>query len=235
MTLQPLDLVRRSFVWRELVAAGARFAEVNGAAAAMDFGDLEAEARRARRLGLADLSPLPRSGYKGRGALDWLRGQGVAVPEENNRAALQADGSLGCRLAPSELLLLGALDGAPGLAAELDAAWPGPEAGTGAYRVPRPDTNLWFALTGSDAGVMFSKLCGVDLRPTHFANLQIAQTQVARLSGIVVRADLGAVPAYHLLADSASAGYVLTVLKDAMMEFDGGLVGLAALHHLAKS
>lgn len=235
MTLQPLDLTRRSFVWRELAAAGARFAEMNGCAAAMDFGDPAGELETARRMALCDLSPLPRTGYKGRGALDWLRSQGVAVPDENNRATDQPDGSLGCRLAPSELLLLGALDGAPGLAAELDAAWPGPDAGTGAYKVPRPDTNLWFALTGSAAGTMFAKICGVDLRPSHFPNHGIAQTQVARLGGIVVRADLGGTPAFHLIADSASAGYVLTVLIDAMAEFDGGLVGLAALHRLAAS
>ncbi len=235
MTLQPLDRTRRSFIWRELVAAGARFAEVNGTATAMDFGNPAAEAETARRMGLVDLSPLPRTGYKGRGALDWLRSQGVQVPEENNRALVQPDGSVACRLAPSELLLLGPLDGAPGLVDELDAAWPGPDAGTGAYRVPRPDTNLWFALTGSDADAMFSKICGVDLRTSHFPNLGIAQTQVARLSGIVVRADLGATPVFHLLADCASAGYMLAVLKDAMDEFGGGLVGLAALRELARS
>ena len=57
----------------------------------------------------------------------------------------------------------------------------------------------------------------------------------ARLSGIVVRADLGATPVFHLLADCASAGYMLAVLKDAMDEFGGGLVGLAALRELARS
>ena len=220
MTLQPLDLPRRSFVWRELAAAGARFAEVNGAACALDCGDPEGEPALARRMGLADLSPLPRTGYKGRGTLDWLKGQGVAVPEDDNRATAQADGSLACRLAPGEVLLLGALDGAPGLCAELDAAWPGPDAGIGAYRVPRSDTNLWFALTGAQAATMFSKICGVDLRPTHFANHAIAQTQLARLSGIIVRADIGTTPAYHLLSDSASAGYLLAALQDAMAEFD---------------
>lgn len=235
MTVQPLDLPKRSFIWRQLVAAGANFAEVNGSAAAMDFGNEEAELAAARRMGLADLSSLARTGYKGRGALDWLKGQGVAIPDDNNRATVQSDGTLACRLAPSEMLLLGTLDGAPGLSAELDAAWPGADAGTGAYQVPRPDTNLWFALTGDAVGTMFSKICGVDLRPGHFADLAIAQTQIARLSGIVVHAAIGGTPVYHLLADSASAGYLLDVLLDAMAEFDGRLIGLTALHNLAKS
>ncbi|MGF1626884.1 MAG: sarcosine oxidase [Alphaproteobacteria bacterium] len=235
MTLQPLDLTRRSFIWRKLIAAGARFAEVNACATAMDFGNADAELAVARRMGLADLSGLPRTGYKGRGALDWLRGQGVKVPEENNCALPQPDDTLACRLAPSELLLLGGLDGTPGLCADLDAAWPGADAGTGAYKVPRPETNLWFALTGDAAGTMFSKICGVDLRASHFPNHAIAQTQVARLSAIVVRADLASTPAFHLLADSASAGYVLTVLLDAMAEYDGALVGLSALRRLAEA
>ncbi|MEZ5670332.1 MAG: sarcosine oxidase [Alphaproteobacteria bacterium] len=235
MTLRPQDLARRSFLWRKLVDAGARFAEVNGTAAAMDFGAPKLELDVARRMGLADLSPLPRTGYKGRGALDWLRGRGVTVPDANNMAAPQPDGSLACRLAPSEALLLDALDGAPGLSAELDAAWPGPDAGTGAYKVPRPETNLWVMLTGAAAAGMFAKICGVDLRPAKFADHAIAQTQVARLSGIVVRADLGDTLAYHFLTDSASAAYVWDVLTDAIAEFDGGPVGLAALQQLARA
>ena len=55
---------------------------------------------------------------------------------------------------------------------------------------------------------------------------------VAKMSGIVIRADLGRVPAYHLLADIASADYLWPALLDAMKEFDGGPVGLAALRSL---
>ena len=71
MSLQPLDLPRRSFVWRRLVEAGGSFTEVNGAACAMDFGAPTPEQAIAARMGLADLSPLPRTGYKGRGTRDW--------------------------------------------------------------------------------------------------------------------------------------------------------------------
>ena len=38
---------------------------------------------------------------------------------------------------------------------------------------------------------MFAKICGVDLRPQHFAVGRIAQTSVAKMSGIIIRADLG--------------------------------------------
>ena len=79
---------------------------------------------------------------------------------------------------------------------------------------------------------MFAKICGVDLRPHHFADGRIAQTSLAKMSAIVIRADLGRTPAFHLLADSASAEYLWGCLLDAMAEFDGapvGLVGPAAI------
>lgn len=245
-SLQPSDLPRRSFVARRLAAAGARFGDCNGAAAALDFGDPEGEAVVARHLGLADLSPLPRSGFKGAGTADWLAGQGLMVPADSNRAARQADGLLAARLAPGEILLLGGLGGDAGPVTRLDEAWragPLPPPSPRGFPVPRADSHAWFLLSGSFAAASFAKLCGVDLRPHKFASLAIAQTQVARISGIIIRDDLagppggegGATPAYHLLADSASAGYLWDCLLDAMDEFQGRPVGLTALRHLGLS
>ena len=54
------------------------------------------------------------------------------------------------------------------------------------------------------------------------------------MSGIVIRADLGPVSAYHLLADIASAEYLWGAVLDAMSEFNGRPVGLAALRQLAE-
>jgi sarcosine oxidase, subunit gamma len=80
---------------------------------------------------------------------------------------------------------------------------------------------------------MFAKICGVDLRASSFANHRIAQTSVARSNGIVIRSDLGGVPAYHLLGDSASASFVWRSVLDAMDEFGGAPVGLDALLKLS--
>ena len=96
---------RRSFVYRVLAGEGAAFEDIAGAAVATGFGDeIETEIAAARSMGLADLSPLPRSGFKGRGALAWLEAQGVTGIDEDNKASLQADGSLAARLAPTEAL-----------------------------------------------------------------------------------------------------------------------------------
>jgi sarcosine oxidase subunit gamma len=58
--------------------------------------------------------------------------------------------------------------------------------------------------------------------------LQVAQTQAMRLSVIVVRDD-GELPAWHLLGDSAAAGYAWDCLVDAMAEFGGRPAGSSAL------
>ena len=235
-TLQPIDCSRRSFVYRALLTAGARFGEENEAAVAMDFGDAAAEETAARRLGLADLSPLSRTGFKGKGTAEWLTAQGVIVPPESNRAVVQGGGALAARLAPGEVLILGTLAGANDLPTSLNAAWasaPVPPKEPRGFPVPRADSHAWFLLTGACTPEMFAKLCGVDLRPGKFPVGHIAQTSIARLSGIVIRDDKGGLPAYHLLADSASAEYLWDCLRDAMSEFDGKPIGLRALRALA--
>jgi sarcosine oxidase, subunit gamma len=52
------------------------------------------------------------------------------------------------------------------------------------------------------------------------------------MSGIILRQDFGSVLGFHLLADSASADYLWDCLQDAMIEFDGGPIGLTALREL---
>ncbi len=209
----------RSFVYRRLLAAGARFDRDGGARRIAD-GDEEV----ARRLGLADLSLAPRAGFKGCGALAWLAGRGAAAPDRDNRAAALPDGARLARLAPGEALLLG---GRSRIAA-LEAAWRD-ERPVACYPAPRGDSHCWLRILGDHAPAMLAKLCAVDLRPHRFAALEVAQTFVARLAAIVLRDDAGAAPGYHLLADSASAVYLWDCLLDAMAEFDGGPVGTEAL------
>ncbi|MEE8247573.1 MAG: sarcosine oxidase [Alphaproteobacteria bacterium] len=232
--VDPTAYRRRSPVWRELAGLGAEFEEVAGGACALRYGAEEAaETERAGMLGLCDLSALPRHGFKGWSALEWARSCGAAIEAENNRATAQDDGTTIARLADNEILLLGDLDGRAAVAERLMVVWSKtkPE---GVYPVPRADTNCWFALAGVHAAAMFAKLCGVDFRAQRFAPGAVAQTSVARLNAIVVRGDLGTTPLYHLLTDFASARYMFSCLVDAMAEFDGAPVGLAALRGLCE-
>ena len=229
------DYPRRSFVHRKLEAAGASFVALGDAATAADFGDPAAEAAMASQLGLADLSVVARSGFKGGGALDWLAGQGLTVPQESNLAQRQDDGTLLARLAPSEALILGALGDGEARLAALEEAWlAGREAGAGpqGYPLPRRDSHAWFRLTGEKWPGTLAKLCAVDLRPAKFAAGAVAPTQAARVGAIVIRDDIADLLAFHLLVDSASAAYLWDCLLDAMAEFGGRPVGLSALKSL---
>ena len=93
--------------------------------------------------------------------------------------------------------------------------------------------NTWFLISGRHSATMFSKMCGVDLRPAKFVMGAVAQTSIARLNGIVIRADLDATLAYYYLTDNASASYVWECLLDAMGEWGGAPVGLDAMRALA--
>lgn len=231
----PESLPRRSFVYRKLVQLGAQFAEINGAAIAQVFGDDAAEIEQARQLGLCDLSPLPRTGFKGSGAAEWLATQGVAVPAAVNSATKVVDGALIARIGANDLMVLSDLAGQSTLPARLVEAWTSesmPPATPRGFPVPRQDGFCWLAVTGKHADAMLAKLCSVDLRPHKFQMGAIAQTSVARLSAVVIRNDRNATLAYYLFADSASAEYWWDCLVDAMEEFAGKPVGFNALQRL---
>ena len=232
----PTAYPRRSFVYRTLQELGARFGEASGAAVALDFGDPAGELERARAMGLADLSPLPRTGFKGVGTVEWLTSQGLSIGPDSNRGYAQEGGELALRLAPTEILLVDSLAGGGALPNRLNAAWnwgqEKPRRLIG-YPMPRSESHFWFAVTGSQAPAMFAKICGVDLRPNAFGHGAIAQTSAAKMSVIIIRRDLGTVPGFYLLADSASAGYMWNCVVDAMDEFGGGPVGLTTLRKLA--
>ena len=234
--LEPDTQLRRSFIYRKLEEQGAHFEAINGGAVAMSYGDdPEDEALLARRLGIADLSPLPRTGFKGAGTIEWLQSQDVTIGPESNRGYRQAGGEVALRLSPSEILLIDSIEGSGRFIRKLNEAWSwgsvSPRKPIG-YSLPRADSHAWFALSGQYCATMFSKICGIDLRAAKFGEGQIAQTSIAKMSGIILRHDFGSVPGFHLLADSASADYLWDCLQDAMNEFDGGPIGLTALSEL---
>lgn len=220
MPITPEQFHRRSFVYPRLLAAGAAFTDIGDAAVAASF-----PGRPTPPLGLADLSPLPRTGVKGPRALEWLGERGWPVPQVSNTAAATAAGDQVLRLGDRELLVLASPAGDGEAVRELEAAIPG----DGAWHVPRRDSHCAFALQGEADVACLLKLCGVDLRPARFPAGAVAQTSVARLNAIVCRAPEDRARTFHLLADSASALWLWDVLVDAMAELDGGPIGVGQL------
>lgn len=220
----PISFLRRTPLYRMLGSEGARWRALPDAAVAEDLGG----AAEAPTLAIADLSPLPRLGFKGRGTIEAMQKRGISVSAEPNRAFRQPDGGLCLVLAPGEIILLSNLDGEGAGLDRLEREWR-IEDGERTYPLPRRDTHAWLAIIGEGAPAMFAKICAVDLRRDKFADLRIAQTSVAKMSAIVVRADAGNTPFYHVLADSAAALYFSSCLLDAAREFGGRMVGLAAV------
>ena len=227
--LRATDAPRRSPVHRMCAAAGATFVPLGDAMLAVDYGEPDEERAAARRLGLCDLSILPRVGFKGAGTRRWLASRKVSLPAATNFAARQADGALAAQLGPEEVMVLTDVAGRSTLPDRLREAWPRSKRKRRGYPVPRGDSHAWFRVCGECAAEMFAKLSAIDLRPRKFADHRVAQTSIARATGIVIRNDSAAVLTYELLVDWAMADYYVPVLLDAMAEFDGRLVGHAAL------
>ncbi len=152
--------------------------------------------------------------------------RGLTLEAKANQAYRQADGSLCLVLAPSEIILLSNLKGdGERLESSSRQDWR-IEDEERTYPLLRRDSHAWFLVTGPQAPAMFAKISGIDFRLHKFPDFAIAQTSVAKMTAIVTRSDLGKYPAFHLLADSASALYFWSCLTDAAREFGGSILGL---------
>ena len=226
--VDPVAYLRRSPLRRRLETAGAVWRDLRDVAIAESVADTAAHGG----ITIADLSPLPRLGFKGRGTIAAAQSRGIVVEPTPNRAFRQPDGGLCLVLAPGEIILLANLDGDDERLAQLETSWR-IEDEERTYPLPRRDSHAWLAVAGEATPEMFAKLCAIDLRHDKFADLAIAQTSIAKMSAILTRADMGTTPVFHLLVDSAAALYFCDCLLDAADEFGGRIVGLKALQKLA--
>jgi len=226
-TTTPEQHPRRTPLRPALEKLGARWLSIGDAAVADGLGSVEA----ARHLSIADLTPLPRLGFKGRETIAAMQRRGITVDEKPNRAFRQPDGGVCLVLAPGEVILLASLTGDGSRLADLHQSWR-LEDGERTYPLLRRDSHAWFVVTGAKSPELFAKICAVDLRPESFPDLSIAQTSVAKISAIVTRADIGGTLAFHVLADSASALYFFDCLFDAAREFGSHLSCLGTLRNL---
>ncbi len=231
--------LRRSQLYRRHIEMGAVFEPLSDgtagdSAVVCHYGtnNQEQELTQAQHLGLADLSTLPRMGFKGLGAPDWAAAQGIQLPAQPNQATLQTDGTLVARLSQSELLLASNLNG---LSESIESIAKTTQSARNSelpervYSLPRSDSHSWLVLCGSRAAETLAKVCGVDLRPHKFANGEVAQTSIAKINGVLVRNDLGETLSYCIFSDSSSVEFLWDSLHDAMAEFKGAAIGIQAL------
>lgn len=192
------------------------------------------EQRQAKELAICDLSTLPRTGFKGKGASMWLGEQGLHLPSSSNSAVIQSSGSLIAKLSDQEALILSdifALSNDVGNLVNRSTS-DHRELTQQTYILPRGDSHCWFTVTGSKASEMFSKICAVDLRTHKFLLGSVAQTSLARVSSVIIRHDFGDTPCFYVLSDISSAEFLWDCLLDAMYEYDGVNIGINALQSL---
>jgi sarcosine oxidase subunit gamma len=228
LSIQPTQFERRSPLYRWHVEAGATFVMTNKAASPGHYPGIAPDPRNCA---LADLSLLQRFGAKGWEIWPTLASIGIARPDANNTALRLTGGGSVLRLGDNEAFLLGSVINEAPLV-QRAAALP---TASGFYPVPRQDTHAWLLLLGRAMPLLLSKVCAIDFRLGRFRNLTIAQTSVARVGAVVLRDDVAGGPAFHVLADSASAIYLWKVLLDAAEEYSGGAIGFDALRQLRSS
>ena len=228
----------RSFVYRKLDTLAAHSGEFNGYKTLASIKAPESEMEQVKKLSLCDLSALPRTGFKGKGTIEWLAIHKMSVPEKPNLAINNSEGCLIIRLGLTEIMLLGNVNEKSEFITSLNESWYQYRASAKephGYILPRQDSHACFALSGKYVADMFSKTCAVDLRPTKFKNHMVAQTSVARVGCIIIRSDLDETLNYYLLADTSSAEYLWDCLLDAMHECGGTVVGLQSIKAFLKS
>lgn len=176
---------------------------------------------------IADLTYLPRVGFRGIDSASYLTQAGYLLPEQPNTLLKQNDGSTVARLSATEYLLLGAWSDFGESITQLERNWSMSEQAN--YLLPRQDSHAWIQLTGSSIALVMAKLCAVDLSAEAFTVGQIAQTSVARINAIVMNVSDAQAPKFNILCDRAASLYLWHVLLDAIAEFDGQAAGIDSL------
>jgi heterotetrameric sarcosine oxidase gamma subunit len=213
-------LPARSPIARETLAAGARVERREGWELAVGYADHGAELRAiASAVALIDCSQL--------GALELQAGEReldeLPAPPRPGGIAIRADGAWWCRVTPTRALVLSEPSATPALRARLDA-----EPGRHVLDVTGAFSKL--ALAGPLARDTLARFCALDLRAHVVAVGGFRPGSLARTPGAVLReAD----ERYLLIFGAAYAGYVWSVVADAVEQLGGRVAGLEALAEAA--
>jgi len=165
---------------------------------------------------LIDFSLLPRMGYRGTNAEQFLRSMNFPIPEKANQCLMSEQGEWVLRLSQKEFWLLSQPQENIN-STLLGSTLPDREC----YSLYCQNSHAWFALTGKYCSDILAKICGVDLRSSEFPVGAVVQTSVARVNAIIVHHVISDEQVFSILSDSASATYLWNALLDAMAEYGG--------------
>ena len=192
--------------------------DVAGASLALWFDDAEQERRAAQRLALCDLSSLPRVGYKGNAATNWLREQHVPIPAETFESKRLRDGGIVLKVASDEYFLEA---GPTGLDLPPQVANFPPEC----FPIVREDSSI--VLCGVRSKDVLQQVCGYDFSTA--ALDRVVYTRVAGVDAAVFPASGFSQPLVKIWSDRSYAVSLWNSLVEICAEFEGPIIGAQAL------
>lgn len=213
-----MSALRTSPLHEALATLRPEWGELNGMAVALRF-----PASGGPALELADLSAYSRTGLKGPRAADWLRAQGVAVPQQPNSWLPLDGGGLIARLARTEFLIEDGPDSGcvQALSAALETSAPD------VFPVLRQDAAL--LLRGRSVQELLAQTCNVNFAAIPSQERTVCLTSMVGVAVTVINTALNDSPCYRVWCDNTYSEYLWDTCLSIATELGGGAVGLAAV------
>jgi sarcosine oxidase subunit gamma len=208
---------RLSPIHDELAHLNPTWGDVHGMPVALSLGDARGEADRARTLGIADVSALPRLTLKGPGAEAFLTQQGIAIPAGIFAATSFGDG-LAARTGGAEFFIEDSIAGTK----VLDLTKLVRKGVPNVYPVNRADAS--FLLSGKRATELFAQTCGYDFRTRELNKFVF--TRVAGVSCSILPRTINSIDLFQLWMDGTFGMSLWETLIEITGELGGGPVGL---------
>jgi len=217
--------LRTSPAWAAQQTPHAKWAVLENMQVVDRFGD--DDSTRAKTLGLADVSYLHRTGFKGQGVAAWLAAQGVAAPETPNTWRPLSHGGFVARLGLTEYLI------EDGLTGRTSAKLAHRELALRVYPVLRQDLAL--ALYGDALPELLLQTCNVNFRALDLAAKPVVLTSMAGVAITVLPGERLGRPYYRVWADGTYGTYLWDTLAGIAAELGGGPVGLATITEIDQA
>ena len=238
------SVMRRSALHAAHVAAGARLGEYDGWQCPEGYAGVEDELHAVRNgVGLADVSPVVKLDVRGNDTLHALARRLVpstpaagsvtrlSTPVPTMEADRQPDGLL-CCLTQDHARLFVSADAAVGIKARWTRAH---AADTRPVRARLTDVTSAYTLvqvSGPRSRELLRKLTALDLGAGAFPDLTCAQTSVAGVHTLILRADVRGLLSFQTGCGREFGAFVWDALLDAGNEFDARPFGRTVLRTL---
>lgn len=174
----------------------------------------------AAKLGIANLSFIPRFGVKGALSAIWLESQSIPIPDRPNSWYPLPEGGIIARLGISEFLIEDS-----NVAPRLMQACKSPPAKV--YPVLRQD--LAIALIGSEVNELLLQTCSFNFQSLSVADRSVILTSIAGVNVTVIQCDRNGQPFYKIWCDGTFGVYLWQTLNAIAIELGGGTIGLETL------